>query len=666
MTQFATTRHLLAAFLLLLLPALGQAQSVHDTGTVELEVFANGYVGTTPTDYAETGFTFNGDLGLFHASFVVGVSDTQVSGNYYGAGTTPATVEYSTISGPTALTKPFDAPFEEFDQGFEAVFDDSAAPNPIGIQVTQRSYSRSDFQNDGFAIMEYTIENTSGADLADVYVGMFADWDVGNFQQNLGGYDDDTQLLYIFDDSETSTNYFGVAALGKVPVSGITFDALGGAETDVEIYQFLTTISPEPPIVDDRRATLGVGPYNITDGESIVVRFGFVGGADEEGVIANATAAQNLGVDPEPLDEAIHETGPVSFEVFGNGSLGSFADAAGASNETGFVFDGDNGLYEGEFLVGASISQVSGDAYEFPDIEWAPVNPLFNAPPPDGADQAFTSSYSDAAAANPIGVEVSQYSYSGAGDDYVTVEFTVTNTSGGDLADLYMGIFADWDVGNFEQNLGGYDAETRTLYVNDDSETSTNYFGQVAIGNDTDDIPVSGVFYDALPGDDLLYQGLTTISPDAALVADRRTVLGVGPIDILAGESVTVAFAFVGGADLDDLLANACFAQGGDEATCNPVATEETTPEGTFALHSAYPNPFASATTVGFTLPEAQQALLTVYDVLGRRVATLADGPYAAGYNSVRFDASALPSGVYVVRLETDSVDLTERVSLVR
>ena len=35
----------------------------------------------------QTGFTFEGDLGLFHAAFVAGVSETQVSGNYYGGGT---------------------------------------------------------------------------------------------------------------------------------------------------------------------------------------------------------------------------------------------------------------------------------------------------------------------------------------------------------------------------------------------------------------------------------------------------------------------------------------------------------------------------------------------------------------------------------------------------
>ena len=667
MTPFATTRHLLVAFLLLMLPALAQAQAVHDTGTIEFEVFANGFIGTTPANnYSETGFTFNGDPGLFHAAFVAGVSETQVSGNYYGAGTN--TVEFSTVSGPTALTPPFDEPFVTFDQGFEAVYDDSAAPNPIGLRITQRSYTSSDDPNDTFAIMEFEIENTSGSDVTGLHAGIFADWDIGGnaFDQNLAGYDEGTRLLFNFDDTGATGNYFGVASLGNVNVSGINYDALGGSETDFEIWQFLTTIVPEPVLGEDRRSTLGVGPLDITDGESVTVRFAFVGGANESDIIRNAAIAQSFFA--EPIKQAIHETDSVEFEVYADGHIGAFADAASASVGTGFVYEGDNGLYEGQLLVGASATQVSGEPYSIPQsgsVEWQLVDPMVVAGPPQDFDQAFRGAFDDGSAPNPIGVTVSQYSYSNSGDDFVTMEFTVANTSGGNLEDIYVGVFMDWDVGTgnaFQQNLGGYDEENRLLYIFDDSQTVTSYYGQVALGDD----PVSGVFYDALPGDDVLYQALTTIAPDPPLVEDRRTVLGMGPYTIADGEEVTVSFAIVGGDDLDDIITNACLAQGGDDATCNPVSIEETTPAGTFTLHSAYPNPFASRTTLGFTLPEAQHVRLTVYDVLGRRVATLADGPQAAGYSEVVFDAATLPGGVYVYRLETDSVDLTERVSLVR
>jgi hypothetical protein len=97
-----------------------------------------------------------------------------------------------------------------------------------------------------------------------------------------------------------------------------------------------------------------------------------------------------------------------------------------------------------------------------------------------------------------------------------------------------------------------------------------------------------------------------------------------------------------------------------------PSDTEASTPEGTFRLDSVYPNPLASRATIHFVLPAAQDVRLAVYDVLGREVAVLVDGVRAAGEQTVAFDASALPSGVYLVRLEADAVRLVERVTVVR
>jgi hypothetical protein len=70
-------------------------------------------------------------------------------------------------------------------------------------------------------------------------------------------------------------------------------------------------------------------------------------------------------------------------------------------------------------------------------------------------------------------------------------------------------------------------------------------------------------------------------------------------------------------------------------------------------LVRAYPNPFNPSTTIEFRSLDGGPASLRVYDLLGRLVATLFDGPLSAGADLQRiFDASGLPSGMYVVRLE--------------
>ena len=72
-----------------------------------------------------------------------------------------------------------------------------------------------------------------------------------------------------------------------------------------------------------------------------------------------------------------------------------------------------------------------------------------------------------------------------------------------------------------------------------------------------------------------------------------------------------------------------------------------------YALEGNYPNPFNPSTTIRFGLPESAQVRLAVYDVLGRQVRVLLDGVREAGTHEVVFDASDLPSGTYLYRLET-------------
>ena len=68
---------------------------------------------------------------------------------------------------------------------------------------------------------------------------------------------------------------------------------------------------------------------------------------------------------------------------------------------------------------------------------------------------------------------------------------------------------------------------------------------------------------------------------------------------------------------------------------------------------AAYPNPAHASADVRFGLAEATPVRVAVYDMLGREVAVLAQAPMEAGLHTLRLDARTLPSGLYVVRLET-------------
>ncbi len=67
-----------------------------------------------------------------------------------------------------------------------------------------------------------------------------------------------------------------------------------------------------------------------------------------------------------------------------------------------------------------------------------------------------------------------------------------------------------------------------------------------------------------------------------------------------------------------------------------------------FSLNQNYPNPFNPSTIISYQLPKSGFVFLNVYDILGKKVATLVNELKPAGLYNIRFDASALPSGIYI------------------
>ncbi len=90
-----------------------------------------------------------------------------------------------------------------------------------------------------------------------------------------------------------------------------------------------------------------------------------------------------------------------------------------------------------------------------------------------------------------------------------------------------------------------------------------------------------------------------------------------------------------------------------------------------FALHSNYPNPFNPETTLRFDVPGRSKVTVTVYDILGKKIAVLADKEYDAGYYQIRWDGrnrsgQAVPAGVYFYRLQADNFMQTNKMILLK
>jgi len=85
-----------------------------------------------------------------------------------------------------------------------------------------------------------------------------------------------------------------------------------------------------------------------------------------------------------------------------------------------------------------------------------------------------------------------------------------------------------------------------------------------------------------------------------------------------------------------------------------------------YELSQNYPNPFNPSTTIRFSLPQASQIKISIYNMIGEQVATIADGMYEAGYHKVTFNASNLPSGAYVYRIESSDFVQVKKMLLLK
>ena len=104
----------------------------------------------------------------------------------------------------------------------------------------------------------------------------------------------------------------------------------------------------------------------------------------------------------------------------------------------------------------------------------------------------------------------------------------------------------------------------------------------------------------------------------------------------------------------------------GSKNIITSIVEEELSLVKSFGLSQNYPNPFNPVTTINYQLKVQSDVKLKIYDVLGREIETLVNKRQPAGKYSVKFDASGLPSGVYIYRLNADSFKQSHKMILLR
>ncbi len=96
------------------------------------------------------------------------------------------------------------------------------------------------------------------------------------------------------------------------------------------------------------------------------------------------------------------------------------------------------------------------------------------------------------------------------------------------------------------------------------------------------------------------------------------------------------------------------------------IGTAEAEKPGSVELRQNYPNPFNPATNIVFYLPEERPVKVGVYNIVGQQVALLAEENMGEGEHTITWNASEMPSGVYIVQLEVGSRIFTRKITLIK
>ena len=409
-----------------------------------------------------------------------------------------------------------------------------------------------------------------------------------------------------------------------------------------------------------------------------------------------------------------HNTGSLRLSVFDNGLFGQHVQSW-TGNGLHFESSTHNALFCGGIIVGNRAKGIVGNLGSNTIYDMRTINTFEGFTSNENFNQIATSDFSDILAPDPYGISIHQRTFSNTGDDYVFVQFSVNNTSENTIDSLYVGIFADWDVGGpgFDVNRGGYDKLRSLAYQYENGPAyDGNYYGVIALNGMSGSRVIEHDRSYAIRDSSIKW--ISSIFDESILVdGDYTTHIGTGPFNVQRGDSAVACFAFVAGSNLEDLQNNADEAQQkynnivapqeyitingqliddqtGDPivgATCDLMRIEygqtdtlrkivyssESDENGeiefyvdlsytkvqepqpgvpeTYVLGQNFPNPFNPSTTIPIYVSDIDETKIEIFDVLGRRVVEHNQILMPGYYDAVW--ESRHPAGIYFVRFHT-------------
>ncbi|HEX2962533.1 MAG TPA: S8 family serine peptidase [Ignavibacteriales bacterium] len=377
-------------------------------------------------------------------------------------------------------------------------------------------------------------------------------------------------------------------------------------------------------------------------------------------------------------------SGKAGLTITSKGNLG-FNDYPMNFEGDGFRYNGgSNLLFEGALMYGISADKLS-DAARTGDVQEQDFKVLKNfmlaKNQLTGGYEGLTMFNDEDAGSYSLGVETTLRSYSYAQapyDKFVILRYRMANKSGSDITGFRAGLFLDWDINadtatadnaywEKDYNFGyAYSQLSNPGVIAGCALVSSGDFNYYAIRNDGSEGGVG--LYTPSQNEFTKQEKWTTLSTQkmSAGTGDISMVVSGGPYSIKANDTLEVAFAIFAGETMADLRNTVQNARKKFHEIVNTSDTGEVAVPIEYSLSQNYPNPFNPGTQIDYSIPEASDVTLKVYNILGREVATLVNMHQNSGRYTAEFKSEGLPSGIYIYRLKAGSYTSAKKMTILK
>lgn len=257
----------------------------HNTNSIQFSAFNNGYLGRNRNLQQQLGigFKFNGLANTLYTGGVIISTPSVIANGMVGSFHIGDFTNNSPMLNFTAN--------EIFNQISYTNIIDSNAPIPSGLKIAQQTSTR---LNDDYVFVTYNVFNSTSETIDNVFVGIFADWDIESYDTNLGGVDSTNKIIYQYQQNASlDNNYYGIGCLSAF--SGAKVAGLFDGSSREAVLSFITNnIYGDITQVDDYRSFIGSGPFTINPNERVIAGFVVLAASDISNLVNRALEAQEL------------------------------------------------------------------------------------------------------------------------------------------------------------------------------------------------------------------------------------------------------------------------------------------------------------------------------------------------------------------------------------